>query len=195
MNLLNFLKGINQEDYILGSASILYKESSIINNLHIRENIIIGENTHVKGQLLTFGHGGFIKIGNYCYVGVNTYIWSGKKIIIGDRVLIAHNCNIFDNDVHPLDPVARHEQYKKIITIGQPKSVELKEEEVIIQDDVMIGANTIILKGVTIGKGAIIGAGSVVVKDVPSYTLVFGNPAKVRRKLIIKIIKEKKFYE
>lgn len=49
---------------------------------------------------------------------------------------------------------------------------------VIIEDEVWLGANSIILSGVTIGKGAIVAAGSVVTKDVPPYTIVGGNPAK-----------------
>ena len=43
--------------------------------------------------------------------------------------------------------------------------------------------NCIILKGVTIGEGAIVGAGSVVTKDVPAWTVVAGNPAKIVKKL------------
>lgn len=49
---------------------------------------------------------------------------------------------------------------------------------IIIEDEVWLGANSIILSGVTIGKGAIVAAGSVVTKDVPPYTIVGGNPAK-----------------
>ena len=54
----------------------------------------------------------------------------------------------------------------------------------IVQGDdgsALVGANVIILKNVTISKGAVIGAGSVVTKDVPSYAIVAGNPAKVLR--------------
>lgn len=50
---------------------------------------------------------------------------------------------------------------------------------IIIEDDVWIGANSVILPGVTIKKGAVVGAGSVVTKDVPSYAVVCGNPARV----------------
>nr|WP_281267960.1 DapH/DapD/GlmU-related protein [Methanospirillum stamsii] len=48
-------------------------------------------------------------------------------------------------------------------------------------NDVLIGTMAIILRGVTIGDSAIIGAGSVVTKDVPPYTIVAGNPAKIIR--------------
>lgn len=55
---------------------------------------------------------------------------------------------------------------------------------VIINDNVWIGMNAIILPGVTIGKGAVIAAGSVVTKDVPPYSLVGGNPAKIIRQQV-----------
>ena len=48
--------------------------------------------------------------------------------------------------------------------------------DVVIEDDVWVGANVLILKGVTIGRGSIVGAGSVVVKSVPPYTVYVGTP-------------------
>ena len=65
-----------------------------------------------------------IGIGDYCFIGENSYIWSGKKIEIGNRVLIGHNCNIFDNDIHPFDMCIRHEQFKHILLIGHPKDID-----------------------------------------------------------------------
>lgn len=52
-----------------------------------------------------------------------------------------------------------------------------------ISDKVWIGFNSIILKGVTIGEGAVVGAGSVVTKDVPAWTVVAGNPARIIREI------------
>lgn len=49
---------------------------------------------------------------------------------------------------------------------------------VIIEDDVLIGANAVVLEGVRVGKGAVVAAGSVVTKDVPPNTVVAGSPAK-----------------
>ena len=54
--------------------------------------------------------------------------------------------------------------------------------DIIIEDDVWIGANCVILSGVTIGRGSIIGAGSIVTKDIEKYSIVGGNPAKVLRR-------------
>lgn len=56
-------------------------------------------------------------------------------------------------------------------------------KEVIIEDGVFIGVNSVILPGVRIGKGSVVGAGSVVTKDVPPQTIVAGNPAIVVRYL------------
>jgi acetyltransferase-like isoleucine patch superfamily enzyme len=122
-------------------------------------------------------------MGDYCYVGKDSYIWSAKKISIGNRVLISHNCNIFDKDTHPLDKVERHNQFKDIIFNGHSKNINLNEEEVLIENDVLIGACSIILKGVRIGEGAVFSAGSMVTGDVPPDTVVAGNPARVIRKL------------
>lgn len=164
---------------VIGKHSVLYKTASITNNLKIRERIRIGDYCHIKGELLLFGHDGQIELGDYCFVGLNTFIWSAKNIKIGNRVLISHNCNIFDNDTHPLDPDERHRQFVEIITRGHPRKIDLPSAEVNIADDVLIAANSTILKGVQIGRGAIIGAGSVVTKSVPPFTIVAGNPAVV----------------
>lgn len=183
--MLNFIKRIIKKMlpakryYSAGSNCVIYDTAKIINGLKDRSRIVLGDNCHIKGELLLFGHGGNIEIGDYSYVGPNTYVWSAKRIKIGNRVLISHNCSIFDSDTHPLDPEERHKQFKEIITIGQPKSIDLKEKETVIEDDVLIAANSIILKGVRIGKAAVVGAGSVVTRDVPSYAVVAGNPAKI----------------
>lgn len=152
-------------------------------NRRLRDSITVGPHTHIRGQLFTFGHGGRIRMGSYCYVGENSKLWSALEMTIGDRVLIGHNTSIFDSDTHPLDPAARHRQYVEIITTGHPLEIDLREEPVTIEDDVWIGSNVVILKGVTIGRGAVIGAGSVVTRDVPAHVIVAGNPAHIIREL------------
>lgn len=70
---------------------------------------------------------------------------------------------------HPTDPIER-----RTVELGKP---------VRIGEDCWIGGGAIILPGVTIGDGVTVGAGSVVTKDVESYVVVAGNPAKVIRRL------------
>src|SRR5690606_2523452 len=113
----------------------------------------------------------------------NSRIWSGGEIRIGDRVLIAHDVNIFDNDTHPINAHERHKHYLQIINHGHPKEINLNDSSVIIENDAWICAGAKILKGVTIGRGAIISAGSVVTKDVAPWNVVAGNPAKFIREL------------
>jgi acetyltransferase-like isoleucine patch superfamily enzyme len=155
----------------------------LANNRHQRDSIAVGVGTHIRGQLLTFGHGGRITMGSHCYVGDNSKLWSGVRLSIGDRVLIAHNSSIFDCDTHPMNARERHRQYVEIITRGHPAEINLGEDPVTIEDDVWIGCNVVVLKGVTIGRGAVIGAGSIVTDDVPPYVLAAGNPARVVRAL------------
>ena len=88
--------------------------------------------------------------------------------MIGDRVLISHSANVFDNLTHPLRAKPRHEQVKEILSSGHPKDICLGERPVRICDDAWIGANAIVLRGVIIGRGAVVAAGAVVTKDVPS---------------------------
>lgn len=106
-----------------------------------------------------------IKIGNN--VGISGATISGNNICIGDNVLIGSGVLISDSDAHPIHPQLRNEN--KYIS-----SLPIK-----IEDDVFIGARSIILKGVTIGKGSVIGAGSVVSKSIPPMSIAAGNPAKV----------------
>jgi len=164
-----------------GVGCAFYEGARIVNTRGICSDIRIGQNTIMKGELLTFGHGGRVTIGDYSYIGESSKVWSAKEIKIGNRVLISHNVNIFDNLTHPFSASKRHAQFKEIITTGQPEDIDLGEKEVDIQDDVLIGCMSVVLRGVTIGRGAIIGAGSVVTKDVPAWTVVAGNPAvKIR---------------
>ena len=70
-----------------------------------------------------------------------------------------------------------HNFRKGTLIVNQGWNVD--KRNIIIEDDVWIGANSVILPGITIEQGAVIGAGSVVTKDVPSYAIVAGNPAKI----------------
>ena len=128
-----------------------------------------------------WANAGKIEIGDSCFVGRNAAIYSALRIKIGDRVQIAHGCNIFDSSVHSLDPVKRHKEYVQNRTGGLVKLFGLDEEQVTIGDDAWLGACVTVLKGVSIGKGAIVGAATVVTRDIPDYTIAVGNPARLVR--------------
>lgn len=148
---------------------------------NIRENICIGRNTHIRGELLVYPYDGNIVIGDDCYIGEGTRIWSEKNIVIGNRVLIAHNVDIHDCNDHPMELRARHQHFEEIVKIGFSKKFDLKGAPISIEDDVWIGFGACILKGVTIGRGAVIAAHSIVTKDVPAYSVVGGKASVVIR--------------
>ena len=179
-----FLKRIMLSRCMMLDAKAVIHPTATVRNIRKQRNAIrVGAHTHLKGELLTFAHGGEIAIGEYCYVGEQSHIWSASHIRIGDRVLISHNVSIFDSLTHPVSAVQRHQHYRQIITSGHPSRIDLKEAPVCIGNDAWIGCLAIILRGVTIGEGAIVGAGSVVSQDVPPFTIVAGNPARVVREL------------
>jgi maltose O-acetyltransferase len=149
---------------------------AVIENTHQgREQITIGEHSFVRGRLFTYGHGGQINIGEWCYIGVRSEIWSMESIKIGDRVLIAHDVNIMDGTAHSLDPNERHHHYRHIMETGHPVSSKdmpgVSSAPIVIEDDVWISFGATILKGVRIGKGSVIAARSIVTEDVPENVL------------------------
>lgn len=166
----------------IDSSAVLYPACSI--SFFGEHSITIGEGTHVNAALEVQRSGGSITVGKRCYLGDNTRIWAADSIEIGDDVMVAHNSNIFDNNTHPTDVDERMADKEAILTRGVRESFPtLGSRPVKICDKAWIGCNCCVMKGVTIGEGAIVGSGSVVTKDVPAYTVVAGNPAKVVKKL------------
>lgn len=176
-------KSLLRRNLNIGSSSMLYYKSKIINLSKNKNNITIGNHTHIKGELLVYPETGKITIGNYCFIGEDSKLWSAEHIKIGNNVLISHQVNIHDNNAHPIDFNDRKKHFEQIITVGHKPQPNLNGKEIIIEDDVWIGFNATVLKGVTIGKGAIVAACSVVTKDVPPFTMIAGNPAKIIKKL------------
>lgn len=132
-------------------------------------------NTPVPSPVkFVLGQGAFIGIGNNCDLN-GVAITAYESVTIGDRVQIGAAGLITDTDLHPVDVVNRRRQMS-----GEPFPMRLVvKSPVVIEDDVWIGFNVLILKGVHIGRGAIVGAGSVVTKNVPAFSVVAGNPARV----------------
>ena len=129
----------------------------------------IGKDVAITQGVIIYGSSN-IEIGNHIYIGPYTFIESGGeqgKIKIGNYVMIAPKCTI-------ISVGHRFDDYKNSIKL-QGSCVK----SVTIEDDVWLGANTVVLPGVKIGRGAIVGAGSVVTKDVAPYAIVGGVPAKL----------------
>lgn len=99
---------------------------------------------------------------------------AGGEIIIGDYCQIAQFCTLVASN-HSIET----EEYM----IHAPW--DTSKTSITIEDDVWIGANSLILPGVRIGRGAVVGAGSVVTKDIPPYAIYAGNPARLLRVRII----------
>ena len=110
-----------------------------------------------------------IEIGENFYANVNCVILDAAKVRFGDNVFIAPNCGFYTAG-HPFDVEQRNLglEYARPITIG---------------NNVWIGAQVCVLPGVIIGDNCVIGAGSVVCKDIPAGSLAVGNPCRVIRKL------------
>lgn len=88
------------EQVTIGEKSKFYEQAEVVNLQQSKTNIKIGTNTHIRGTLLLFAHNGKINIGNNCYIGFGTQVWSANEITIGNDVLISHNCNIIDTNSH-----------------------------------------------------------------------------------------------
>ena len=158
--------------------------AKVVNVQNLTRNISIQNNVRINGELLIFGYGGNIKIGNNFYLGEESRIWSGESIEIGDNVLISHQVNIIDSNSHEMDAIERKNGYLSLISNGHPKDQgSIITSKITIGNDAWISFGATVLKGVNIGAGAIVAAGSVVTKDVAPYTVVAGNPAKEVKKL------------
>lgn len=124
-----------------------------------------GKDTPISSSA-RFNHPDNITIGDRSNINRNCMIWAGDnaKVIIGKDCLTGPGVTIIASRYN----VMGHE----II-----RSYPAYEKDIIIGDDVWLGANVVVLPGVKIGNGAIVGAGAVVTKDIEPYTVVAGVPA------------------
>ncbi len=110
-----------------------------------------------------------LELGDGTRIGYQSVILVGERVTIGRHVMIANRCFIAGADNHHPDPIKRR-------TEPEPKS---SLRPLTIEDDVFVATGSTIYKGVTIGRGSIVSAGSVVTRNVPPFTVVAGNPARV----------------
>lgn len=163
-NKKNFLKknGRNNVkiDYLSHiTNSVMEEYTTVYQNVRLH-NSHLSSFTYVSNSSVLIG----TKVGRFCSIG------PGCRIGLG---------------VHPTDFVSTHPIFyskESHVGISFTHKNHIKEfEDVVIGNDVWIGANVIIKDGVMVGDGAIIAAGAVVTKNVPSYSVVGGVPAKLIR--------------
>jgi acetyltransferase-like isoleucine patch superfamily enzyme len=151
----------------------------------IASSVILGENVSLQDFINLYGCrigdntkiGPFVEIQKGCTVGKNCKIQSHsflcEGVSIEDEAFIGHGV-MFINDRYP----------RSATEAGALQTeADWKVVPTIIMKGASIGSNATILCGITVGEGAIVGAGSVVTKDVPPYTIVAGNPAKIIRNI------------
>ncbi|MCH4552106.1 glycosyltransferase [Aestuariibaculum lutulentum] len=122
--------------------------------------ISLGSNSYIHNS--TFLSLGKLSVGDFTVINPKCIIDNRGEIKIGSNVSIAHYCKIYTTG---------HDVNCSYFT-GIKKAV-------VIEDNVVLFSNCIIQPGVTLGKGCVVFPGSVVTKDVPPFTMVGGNPAKL----------------
>ncbi|PQJ21097.1 DapH/DapD/GlmU-related protein [Tenacibaculum sp. SG-28] len=135
-----------------------------------------------------FFHNKNISIGNKVYIGQKCRFQASlSHIFIGNNIMFGPEVSIHGGN-HRTDLIGRF-----MIDIKLEEKLPENDEDIIIEDDVWIGARAIILKGVKIGQGSIIGAGVVVSKSIPPYSIITGNRSqKIRERWTEDQIKEHK---
>jgi acetyltransferase-like isoleucine patch superfamily enzyme len=123
----------------------------------VLKDAVIGKNCNINCQVFIEND---VIIGDNVTIKPGVQLWDGLRI--GDNVFVGPNVT-FTNDLLP-----RSKQYPEIFL------------KTIVEDGASIGANATILAGLRIGRNALIGAGSVITKDIPAYTVWYGNPANLK---------------
>jgi len=133
------------------------------------------------GVMFDLGPQATVKLGDYVLMN-GARIICESEITIGDYSLISWNVVLMDTYRFPLNPMQRRATLERM-SKQWPRYApsEMPALPIRIGTNVWIGFDTCVLPGVTIGDGAVIGARSVVAQDVPPYTVVAGNPARIVR--------------
>jgi len=139
------------------------------NNCRITvSNAFFGLPCHSKNKIK-------LKIGNHVDVGNGTFISANNDVQIGNHVIMAPYVFITDHD-HGFSDITKNLHQQPLTENGHT----------IIGDNVFLGTKSSILKNVKIGEHSVVGANAVVTKDVPSFSIISGNPAKIIKKYDLK---------
>ena len=146
---------VHESSYVDEPASI-GEGTKIWHFSHVMKNAVIGKNCNI-GQNVVISPG--VRIGEGCKIQNNVSVYEG--VVLEDFVFCGPSM-VFTNVMNPRSEIVRRNEYK----------------ETLVRRGASIGANATILCGHSIGEYAFIGAGAVVTKDVPSFALMVGNPAR-----------------
>ena len=130
----------------------------------IEDHVVVDSFVKIKPA----GGMGDVRIGSHTIINSGTVIYTGNGIDIGSYVAMAANCT--------LAPV-NHEYRSREQRIVDQRFMPSRGG-IIIEDDVWIGAGTVILDGAVLRVGCVVGAASLVRGELPAYSINFGNPAK-----------------
>ena len=153
----------------------------------LEENIVLGENVVIGGGVvIKTTDGGQITIGDNVSIEGNCYIYAQYgEIIIGENGFIGFGSQIVAKKSIKIGQDSLVSAYSIIrdANHGMKKSSSISSQshdtkEIVIEDDVWLGAHSVVTAGCTIAQGAVIGANGVVTRDVEAYTVVGGVPAK-----------------
>lgn len=154
-----------------GKNSVIYR--SVRKDIVPFNGFFLGKSSVIEDYAIINNAVGEITIGNSTRIGMgNTII---GPVMIGNNVILAQNVVLS----------ALNHNFEDVLTTINQQGV--KTDQIIIEKNVWIGANTSILAGVHIGEHVVVGAGSVVTKDIPSFSVVVGNPAKIIKKYDFKV--------
>jgi len=149
-----------------GHRNFIIHENVLITGFH--DHFKIGNKFQINPDVKLFTSDGSLEVGDNVFINHNCFISADRsKISIGDNCLLANNVSIWCSNhdfKNPDVPISMQKRIMKPVTIGK---------------DVWCGSNSVILPGISIGSGSIVAAGSVVAKDVPPFSIVAGNPARV----------------
>ncbi len=156
--------------------ALLMKESHkfiIAENVTVTglKNIQIGNNTSIMSNSYLYAHDASLKIGNNCSINNNVQISAAQgQISIGNDVLIGANSVI---------RAGTHNYSRTDIPIRKQGH---NQGKILIEDDVWLSSNVVVTSNVKLGKGCVVAAGAVVTKDIPSYAVVGGVPARILKR-------------
>lgn len=143
--------------------------------------LIVGEHSILECSIVGETPDALVEIGSRTFVGQSSII-AAERVTIGSDVLISWGCTIIDHHSHSVEWSERRMDVQNWYQ-GKKDWSRVKVAPCVIEDRAWIGFNAIVLSGVRIGCNAVVGAGTVVTKDVPPYTIVAGNPARIIREL------------